>query len=224
MVLCRGRLPCSLLPVPHVGTRFAGADGEGGIPPAAGSSLAPAQVVDPLRRWASCTDGDHTGGRGLVGADGAVQAQLPGCRTDVADFAQQTQEFLNHRRWVASRRISPHDFYGPWSSPGRIAPAGPVMRGADVQSQLLGRSGDGASPVLNGKEVVHILLAVVARRPDPGSVRPLLARAPANAELLGRRGNTSQPLNGGKEILSLRTGMGLLGTLPRPRPRCRFSR
>ncbi|WP_345046098.1 hypothetical protein [Arthrobacter methylotrophus] len=99
------------------------------------------------------------------------------------------------------------------------------MRGADVQSQLLGGRCDGAGPVQNGIEVVLVRLAVLALRPDPGGVRPLLARAPVDAELLSRGGDSSQTRNGGQEILSLRTGVGLLGTLPRfPGPRTLFFR
>lgn len=62
-------------------------------------------------------------------------------------------------------------------------------------------------------EVVLARLAVLALRPDPGSIRSLLARTPIDAQPLSRLGNSSQTCNGGQEILSLRTGVGLLGTL-----------
>jgi hypothetical protein len=66
------------------------------------------------------------------------------------------------------------------------------MRGADVQAQLLGRPGDAAGPVQNGIDVALVRLAVLALRPYPGSVRPLLAGTPVDAELLSRLGDSSQ--------------------------------
>jgi len=99
------------------------------------------------------------------------------------------------------------------------------MRGADVQSQLLGRPGDAAGPVQNGIDVALVRLAVLALRPYPGSVRPLLAGTPVDAELLSRLGDSSQTRYGGQEILSLRTRMRLLLTLPEgPGPRRWFIR
>lgn len=150
---------------------------------------------------------------------------LPGCRADIADFAQQTYELLIHRRCMTLRRSRLPGSYGPKSSPGRIDLAGPVMRGADVQSQLLGRRNDGAGPVQNGIRVILVRLAALVLRPDPCSVRPLLAGTPVDTELLSRLGDSSQPRHGGQEILSLRTGTRLLLTLHgSPRQRRRFFR
>ncbi|MEC5181503.1 hypothetical protein [Arthrobacter sp. CG_A4] len=114
---------------------------------------------------------------------------------------------------MALRGLGFHGSVGSWL-PGRwIDPAGPGVRGADIQPQFLGGRDDTTGPIKDGMELVLVGLGVVALTSDPGSVRPLLAGAPVDAELLGRRGHSSQTLYCGKEILPLGTGMGLLMTL-----------
>ena len=80
---------------------------------------------------------------------------------------------------------------------GRIDPAGPRVRGADIQPQLPGRGHDAAGPVKDGMELIPLGLGVLALAPDPGSIRPFLAGTPIDAEFLGRRGDRMRAaLNG----------------------------
>ncbi|WP_139205088.1 hypothetical protein [Arthrobacter sp. OV608] len=91
-------------------------------------------------------------------------------------------------------------------------PAGPGVRGRDIQPHFPRCRHDAAGPIKRGIELFLLSIGVLALTPDPGSVRPLLAGTSVDTDFLSRRGDSSQARHGGQEFLLLRTAMGLLGT------------